>query len=110
MMRPSSAAKRRNRHAAISRSAIRGASALRKTGSWTIHFGYSDLRGDRGTRPDTEDGDPHAAVIAELIDREDTATIGPFKRADRDTLEDMRQADRDSWNVSSSGSVTATAN
>jgi hypothetical protein len=36
-------------------------------------------------------------VIAELTDPEDTAATGRFARANRETLEAMRQADRDAW-------------
>jgi hypothetical protein len=38
-------------------------------------------------------------VIAELIDPEDTAATGRFKRGNRDTLEQMRKADRDAWST-----------
>jgi len=36
-------------------------------------------------------------VIADLTDLDDTVATGRFVNANRDTLEEMREADRDAW-------------
>lgn len=74
-------------------------------------FAYSDLRngldGVRVAVSKYPDGSPSwedtvadmLRLIAELDDPEDTAATGRFKRANREVLEEMRQADRDAWNT-----------
>jgi hypothetical protein len=49
-------------------------------------------------------------VIAKLTDPEDTAATGRFNRANRDTLDQMRQPIATQGRRSSPGSATATAN
>ena len=52
------------------------------------------------SRPDWEGtvADMLAAITA-LYDPADTATSGRFKRANRDALEQIRQADRTAWSA-----------
>ena len=71
-------------------------------------FSYSDLRGDDAlVVPISKypDGSPSwedtvadmLRVIADLTDLDDTVATGRFVNANRDTLEEMREADRDAW-------------
>ena len=71
-------------------------------------FGYSDLRGDdQRVVPISKYPDGSTSwedtvadmlrMIADLTDPEDTAATGRFQRANRATLDEMRQADRDAW-------------
>jgi hypothetical protein len=74
-------------------------------------FGYSDLRGsdDELRVPVSKFPDGSTSwedtvadmvrVIIDLTDPEDAAPTGRFKRANRETLEEMRLNDRDAWNT-----------
>jgi len=73
-------------------------------------FGYSDLRGDdQMVVPISKYPDGSISwedtvadmvrVIIDLTDPEDAGPAGRFKRANRDTLEEMRLNDRDAWNT-----------
>ena len=84
-------------------------------------FGYSDLRSEQklvapiSKHPDGIPSWEHTVadmlrVIAALTDAEDTAATGRFQRANRDTLDQMRQAIATPGRQSCTGSVVATAN
>jgi hypothetical protein len=70
--------------------------------------GYSELRGDDELVVPISrypDGAPSwedtvadmRRVIGELSEIEDTAATGRFVQANRETLDEMREADRDAW-------------